>query len=391
MNTQDYKRAKALAKLDLDYHELKSDFQALSILAAKVAGTELSEVNFIDNYTQWTVAGSSGKFNQKPREQAICNFTIEEADHFKIRLDLDENFKETDYVKIDGYKLYYGIPLKLNDEIAIGSLCVAGKAVEDLSESQVEQLHLIAKQIEKQILLKQDLLITKKEALEERKLKRRLAHDVRSPISGIAQLIDHSNYTKDDSEELLKVVNLISASSKSILQLVEDILIEETNSHTPTYDPGSFFTLERLTQKLVDLYNPQAQAKNIKLQFDYSPTKLKFSRNYLLPMIGNLISNSIKFTEPEGQVFLKLAIQNNTDFKTLNVEVSDTGIGMDAKQIDDLFNKQAIQREGTSGEQGYGMGLVFVKQLCEELEGTLTIESRLHKGTSIKLNIPLEQ
>ncbi|MEH6659853.1 HAMP domain-containing sensor histidine kinase [Leeuwenhoekiella marinoflava] len=391
MNTQDYKRAKALAKLDLDYHELKSDFQALSILAAKVAGTELSEVNFIDNYTQWTVAGSSGIFNQKPREQAICNFTIEEADHFKIRLDLDENFKETDYVKIDGYKLYYGIPLKLNDEIAIGSLCVAGKAVEDLSESQVEQLHLIAKQIEKQILLKQDLLITKKEALEERKLKRRLAHDVRSPISGIAQLIDHSNYTKDDSEELLKVVNLISASSKSILQLVEDILIEETNSHTPTYDPGSFFTLERLTQKLVDLYNPQAQAKNIELQFDYSPSKLKFSRNYLLPMIGNLISNSIKFTEPEGQVFLKLAIQNNANFKTLNVEVSDTGIGMDAKQIDDLFNKQAIHREGTSGEQGYGMGLVFVKQLCEELEGTLTIESRLHEGTSIKLNIPLEQ
>ena len=81
----------------------------------------------------------------------------------------------------------------------------------------------------------------------------------------------------------------------------------------------------------------------------------------------------------------------NALFKTLNVEVSDTGIGMDAKQIDDLFNKQAIQREGTSGEQGYGMGLVFVKQLCEELEGTLTIESRLHKGTSIKLNIPLEQ
>lgn len=388
MNNKDYKRAKVLAELDFDYHELKNDFQALSVLAAKVAGTELSEVNFIDNYTQWTVAGSAGKFNQKPREQAICNFTIETPDHFKLRLDQDEHFKETDYVKVDGYKLYYGIPLKLNNDVAIGSLCVAGKAIEDLSESQVEQLHLIANQIEKQVVLKQELLLSKKEALEERRLKRRLAHDVRSPLSGISQLVDHKFLAQEKSEELLKILHLVSSSSKSILELVEDILREE-NTADQKENGELFFTLENLSNKLVDLYNPQAQAKQIEFRSDYKPSPIKFSRNNLLPLIGNLISNSIKFTGRGGTVSLKLDITNATPKNELQIEVADTGIGMDAEQIDAILNKKAAPQEGTSGEQGYGIGLVFVKQLCEALNADLKIDSQLHEGTRIRLKIPL--
>lgn len=391
MNTQDFKRAKVLADLDLDYQELKSDFQDLSMLAAKVAGTELSEVNFIDNYTQWTVAGSAGKFNQIPREQAICNFTIEEADHFKLRLDLDKNFKETDYFKKDGYKLYYGIPLKLNDDIAIGSLCVAGKAIEDLSENQVEQLHLIAKQIEKQILLKQKLLLAQKQALEERNLKKRLAHDVRSPLSGIAQLIELTDHSKEHHEELINIVDLIASSTTSILQLVDDILSVETNKPATSYERSSFFTLESLTQKLMDLYRPQAQAKDVKLNYEFQPNALKFSRNKLLPMIGNLISNSIKFTETGGQIVLKLEIEHTQNTNNLMVTVSDTGIGMTTQQVDDIIHKQATHQTGTSGEKGYGIGLVFVKQLCEELAGNFTVESKPKEGTRVKLTIPLKQ
>ena len=391
MNTQDFKRAKVLADLDLDYQELKSDFQDLSILAAKVAGTELSEVNFIDNYTQWTVAGSAGEFSQKPREASICNITITEDHQFESRVDLDLRFKDSSYVQKEGYKYYYGIPLKLNGEITIGTLCIGGKTIEDLSENQVEQLHLIAKQIESQILLKQKLRLAQKQALEERKLKRRLAHDVRSPLSGIAQLIELTDHSKEHHEELIDILNLIASSTTSVLQLVEDILSVDTNKSPSNFESDSFFTLESLTQKLIDLYSPQAQAKDIELNYEFQPNALKFSRNNLLPMIGNLISNSIKFTETGGQIDLKLEIEHTQNTNNLSVLVSDTGIGMSAQQVDDIIHKQVTQRKGTSGEKGYGIGLIFVKQLCEELAGNFTVESKPEEGTRVKLNIPLKQ
>ena len=102
MNDKDFNRVSALAGLDLDYTALKSELNSYSILAAKVAGTELSEINLLDSYTQWTVASASGNDNQKPRESAVCNYTIKEENAFETRLDLDERFKNSPYVLKEG-------------------------------------------------------------------------------------------------------------------------------------------------------------------------------------------------------------------------------------------------------------------------------------------------
>ncbi|HCQ77248.1 MAG TPA: hypothetical protein DIV44_10610, partial [Leeuwenhoekiella sp.] len=61
MHSKEYSRIKSLADLDLDYQQLVQDFKLLSELAAKVTGTQLSEVNLIDAYTQWTVAGTQNQ------------------------------------------------------------------------------------------------------------------------------------------------------------------------------------------------------------------------------------------------------------------------------------------------------------------------------------------
>lgn len=157
MIPKDIVRVQKLADLDLDYEALRNEFGPLSSLAAKVAGTELSEVNLIDNYTQWTVASSCNEFSQMNREDSICNITIQEDTDFKSRVDLDPRFNQSSFVTKEGYKFYYGIPLKLNDTIAVGTLCVGSKHIEDLSEAQIQQLHIIAKQIVKQLELKYEL------------------------------------------------------------------------------------------------------------------------------------------------------------------------------------------------------------------------------------------
>ena len=114
LNVHDLDRASALAALDFDYNGLKNELESLSILAAKIAGTELSEINLLDSYAQWTVASSLGGSYQKPLEATVCNHTVEEARDFETRLDLDPRFKNKEFVTQQGFIYYFGIPLTLS-------------------------------------------------------------------------------------------------------------------------------------------------------------------------------------------------------------------------------------------------------------------------------------
>ena len=368
MNQKDFLRVKKLADLDLDYQELKEEFSILSNLAAKIAGTELSEVNFIDNFTQWTVASSLGGFSQKPREEAICNITIQEDEDLMIHLAQDLRFKNSTYVLDEGYQLYYGIPLKFNDNIAIGALCVAGKSINDLDASQIKQLHLIAKQIINHLDLKFQLKKTQESVLKERKLKRQLAHDVRSPLSGISQLVELTNLQDTSRPELVHLINLIASSAESVLALTDDIL-NEILTKEELKKSKSVFTFKSMGTKLLHLYRPQAEAKQLDFDVHYGTTEREFTGKNLLPLIGNLISNAIKFTDGGGSVKVYLNLVNsNTNTEKIKVCVIDTGIGMTADQIAAITQTDLRDRLESSGTDGFGMGLLFVRELTEELE-----------------------
>ena len=308
MIPKDILRVQKLADLDLDYEALRNEFGPLSTLAAKVAGTELSEVNLIDNYTQWTVASSCNELSQMNREDSICNITIQEDTDFKSRVDLDPRFNQSSFVSKEGYKFYYGIPLKLKDNIAVGTLCVGSKHIEDLSEAQIQQLHIIAKQIVKQLELKYELQKAKQLTYDEKLIKLRLAHDIRSPLSGISQLVELIDYENITKTEIKEIVDSISSAAAGILQLTSDILKDD--NFDSTHVDEATFTLESLGKKLTDLYTPQAKSKGISLSINAESNPLKFPKRNLLPLVGNLIANGIKFTQSQEQVEVALTITN---------------------------------------------------------------------------------
>ncbi|MCC4214228.1 sensor histidine kinase [Leeuwenhoekiella parthenopeia] len=389
MNPKDFRRVKKLAELDLDYQELKEELTPLSKLAAQIAGTELSEVNFIDNFTQWTVASTLGGFCQKPREEAICNYTIEEEKALMIQLPRDPRFENSTYVVDEGYKLYYGIPLKFDDNIAIGALCVAGKSIEDLDDLQIKHLHLIARQIVKQLELRFELKQAQDAVLKERKLKRQLAHDVRSPLSGISQLVQLTDLEDSPRRELVQVINLIASSAESVLSLTDEIL-NELLIEDEFNKSKSVFTFESLGTKLRNLYKPQAEAKQIDFEVTYDSLKREFTGKNLLPLIGNLVSNAIKFTHNGGRVSVHLSLTGLKPIdEKINIRVEDTGVGMTSAQIEAISMTDFRDRLQSSDTNGFGMGLLFVRELIEDLGGDLEISSQPNKGTQITIALPL--
>ena len=389
MNLKDFRRVKKLAELDLDYLELRQDLKPFSQLAAQIAGAELSEVNLIDNCTQWTVASTLGGFSQKPREEAICNFTIEEEEDLMVHLPTDPRFENSNYVVDEGYKLYYGIPLKFDDNIAIGALCVAGKSIEDLDNLQIKQLHLIAEQILKHLGLKFELKQTQKAVLYERKLKRQLAHDVRSPLSGISQLVEITDFNCSSKAELENVIRLIASSANAILELTDEILNEIT-AHGDSMKAEHVFTFECLASKLKNLYIPQAESKQIEFHVHYDEHKRQFTDKNLLPLIGNLISNAIKFTDRGGKVNVYFDVIGRTPKnEKIRIQVEDTGCGMSKEQIATMEQVDLEDRLPSSDLNGFGMGLLLVRELTENLKGDLKINSTPGGGTQVEVNLPL--
>jgi len=117
---------------------------------------------------------------------------------------------------------------------------------------------------------------------------------------------------------------------------------------------------------------------------DLSPEKIE-----LLKIItGNLISNAIKFTPKKGSVNVKMDINKLKDGSRLFIEVSDTGIGIDKKQLHLIQNGESISTDGTIGEQGFGFGLTLVKHLVDKSQGKMEIKSELGKGTTFRIELP---
>ncbi|RZL50795.1 MAG: sensor histidine kinase [Pedobacter sp.] len=391
MPKNEMERIITLSDYDLDYSGLENNFKDIIHLAARVAGTDISLINLIDSFTQWSIAHHGLEVDQMPREDSVCQYTIMEEDHFEVDdLSTDIRFLDKTYVNNPlNLRYYFGIPLKTNNGINIGALCVLDKNFKKLTPEKVELLKLIASEIVNRlntIKLLQEMKIKLNEAKESHK---RVAHDIRGPLSGIIGISEIISERGDENklDEVIDFVNLIHKSSRSILDLADEILTEEKKK---LGEPdGNSFNLILFREKLEKLYLPQARNKAISLTINIDPksASIPISKNKLLQIVGNLISNAIKFTPQGGSVTVNLELTLEMSKKTLKINVVDTGEGLSQESISNILQGTKNSSEGTGGESGYGFGLAMVKHLVDTLNGKMEITSEAGHGANFEITI----
>ena len=392
----EFERVVRLSDYDLDYSNLQNNFKDLTKLAAKVAGTEISLINLIDSFTQWSVANFGIDLDQMKREDSVCQYTIVSKESFEVKdLSADERFYDKFYVtEPPQLRYYFGVPLQTTDGFNIGALCVLDKVGKEITPEKVELLKIIADEIVNRLNVLQVVQGLQNKVKEANETRKRVAHDIRGPLGGIinlAQLISEQG-DKNKMEEVLMFINMIQKSGSSLLELADEILsIDKKTLITGAVQPGEHeFNLITFKDKLLKLYAPQALNTNINFSVNTSAKteQRSFSRNKLLQITGNLISNAIKFTPVQGTVSVNLDLDLSSNAKTLTIKVSDTGIGIDPKTIETILNGSATTTEGTNAEQGYGFGLSLVRHLVLGLHGTINIHSNGFAGTTFEVIIP---
>lgn len=231
------------------------------------------------------------------------------------------------------------------------------------------------------------------EALRDRLKK--LSHDVRNPINGIVGMTNLLIEDKDYVEVRTEDIVLIKESAESIIDLIDEVLnsITESNKNTQSHDR---IPLVNILKKIKRLYTPLVQEKALTFSF-----RNKIDAGILVPhylsiklqqIIGNLVSNSIKFTSDNGKIEVITTRVVADNQKMLNVIVEDNGIGMNSDQISAFNNGQPIARsEGLNGEPSFGIGLQHVRKLTHEEGGDIKVTSMLSIGTQFSVLIPLSK
>jgi signal transduction histidine kinase len=393
-NISEEKRLEALHSYQILDSVNEEEFDNLTSLASEIANTPVAMVNLIDKDRQWTksMTGLSLDVKEVPRNESVCQFTIKRQDVTEITdLRDDDRTSELSHIKAEGgFRYYLGIPLLTKNNHAIGTLCVLDYKKRKLSELQIRQLKIIAREVMTHLELRKKN--KELEKLNEYKLQlmKMLSHDMRSPLNGIIGLSSmlREQMAEEDSSHL-EVLDIIEQSSSQLNQMIDEVMnYSIIESGGLTLNPSEE-KLDEIVENILQLYRPATRSKNIDLEFytEGLEEPVWIDGDKFEQVIGNLLSNAIKYTKAGGWV--KLSLIHKRD--TLELKVIDSGIGMSSEETKNLLkNKSKLPgSKGTSGEKSTGIGIDIVKHIIGLFEGEIEIESTEGKGTTFKVEIPV--
>ena len=392
----EWERIIKLSEFDLDYSNKQEALNDLTRLAAKVAGTQISLINLIDSFSQWSISDYGLMLEQMPREDSVCQYTIlAKEEQFEVQdLSTDYRFKDKFYVAGDlKLRYYFGLPLQTNDGYNLGALCVMDTVGKEITPEKVEILKIIANEIVNRLTAIKIIESLRNKIKDSTEAQKKVAHDIRGPIGGIiglAQIISQQG-NSNKMDEVLEFIDLIQKSGNSLLELANEILTTENKSNTKKEEAsGNAFNLSIFKDKLVQLYTPQAIHKQIDFSvlINSGSETITFPRNKLLQITGNLISNAMKITPKNGKIRVGLELVSGKMENALVITITDSGVGLDEKSIKDILGGTSNSTQGTGGEPGYGFGMALVKHLVDGMKGTMQIHSKPGEGARFEIQLP---
>lgn len=223
-----------------------------------------------------------------------------------------------------------------------------------------------------------------------------MSHEIRTPMNGIIG-ISSLLAELDSTEEQKEYFKVLNTSSQNLLHIISEILdFSKIEAGHFSLESITFNALD-LTQHQADLFALKAQEKG--LQFCCSidsniPSCLVGDPTRLSQVISNLLNNAVKFTE-KGSIHLDIKLNNNNlDSASIEVSIKDTGIGIEADKIDDIFEKfQQADGSTTRKYGGTGLGLAISKEIVSMMGGEIFVVSHIGLGSqfSFVIELPISQ
>ena len=222
-----------------------------------------------------------------------------------------------------------------------------------------------------------------------------MSHEIRTPltaISGIAEIFEKYQGNLDPKQQQL--VRTLNSSTQSLKELVSDILDFSKIESGELELEESPFSLQNLFEQVISIVSVKAHEKGIDFRFDYDDVRrqrILGDRARLRQVLINLVGNAVKFTD-KGSVDITATRTLKNGEPYLRIDVRDTGIGIDSKHFDMIFERFKQADSSVSRKYGgTGLGLPISQRLARLMGGNITVESVLGKGSTFTLMLPVRQ
>lgn len=212
-----------------------------------------------------------------------------------------------------------------------------------------------------------------------------ISHDLRSPISALAGLLDLMDKGAIRSDELPMAIKELRIRFNHTRTLLNNLLDWTLLQMDKINLQPAKISLKNLADENIELIQ-SLQSKEIKLTNSVSATAFAHAdSNTINLVIRNLISNALKFTNEGGEI--KIASEEQKSEWVISV--SDNGVGMKPEVVNMLFDKiNPYSTRGTANEKGTGLGLILCKEFVEKNNGRIWVESQEGRGSTFWFTLP---
>lgn len=365
-------------------------FEKIAILAAQIFGTPIAQVTFVDRERVFFKTNISPlAATEINRRDSFCSVAIlnEGITFFENILEVPELANNPFVAMENGVRFYAGAPLKTTEGLQLGTVCVLDTQPRDVSPQQLKMLETLSSIVMDELELR---LATRKALRTQTDMMNRIVHDLKNPNTTISLSAELIKRKADDPKIVADFADRIKTSANNVLTTLNNLL------DLSQIENGSF----RLNISEVNLLNILTTAsKNFELIAKEKKQQIKISCNCtpiiladatrLQDAFENLLSNALKYANPETQVDILIKATEN---KEILVEFKDQGQGLLPEDMDRLFIKFArLSAIPTGKEHSNGIGLSIVKMLIELHNGKVWAESEgKDKGASFFILLPID-
>ena len=211
-----------------------------------------------------------------------------------------------------------------------------------------------------------------------------VAHDLRNPLNTIQMSVSalaDKTLAPEIRERQIAVVERVVADMNQLIGNLLDVARMQTGSFPITKVPVN---MRALLERTISAFELQLQERQVVLEQELSdPGPVACDEAQLMRVLGNLISNALKFTPRNGRIRLRCHRKS----ESLQISVEDTGPGISEQDMPHVFDR--FWKADHAGKLGVGLGLAIAKGVIESHGGRIWVESRLGHGSAFHFTIPI--
>ncbi len=221
-----------------------------------------------------------------------------------------------------------------------------------------------------------------------------MSHDMRTPVNAIIGFADLARHALDDPERVGIYIDKISYSSRQLKNLIDDILNMSRMEQGKLSLNNQEMDLKKCLQECLDTYQLQAEMeqKTLQVSLDIQDCWVMGDSVRILQLLNNLLSNAFKFTSKNDVISVSVTQAEDSgsqDSVKYRIVVSDTGMGMSKDFLPHLFEPYMREvRFGSKAVAGTGLGMSISRNLVEQMNGEIRVESSLGQGSIFTVVLP---